>query len=240
MSRKPFLTAEWRSLAMLNFEIAPSVLQPYVPAGTELDCVDGRTFVSVVGFLFRNTRVLGFSIPGHVHFEEVNLRLYVRRKVGDEWRRGVVFVKELVPRKAIATMARYFYNENYQAVPMRHVIDASPQSQSIRYEWKIGDHWAGMSLQTTGEPSALIAGSHEEFIAEHYYGYGRQRNGDTLEYKVEHPPWRVWANCQASLDADVCRLYPTEFHEPLGRQPFSAFVAEGSPISVSWPDRLNR
>ncbi|HTO08358.1 MAG TPA: DUF2071 domain-containing protein, partial [Myxococcota bacterium] len=117
-----FLTAEWRDLAMLNYEIDPAVLEPRVPAGTELDAWSGRTFVSVVGFRFLRTRVLGVPVPYHVDFDEVNLRFYVRRKSGADWRRGVVFVKEIVPRRAIALVARVAYAENYVAHPMRHSI----------------------------------------------------------------------------------------------------------------------
>src|SRR4026208_556537 len=94
----PFLTAEWRRLAMLSFEIDPRVLSPLVPAGTELDEWQGRTFASLVGFLFLDTRVFGLAVPFHRNFEEVNLRFYVRRMASDGLRRGVVFVKEIVPR----------------------------------------------------------------------------------------------------------------------------------------------
>ena len=79
---KVFLTAEWRYLAMLNYEIEPAVLAPFVPQGTELDSFDGKTFVSIVAFLFLDTRIGGIPIPFHRNFEEVNLRFYVRRKSG--------------------------------------------------------------------------------------------------------------------------------------------------------------
>ena len=117
-----FLTAEWRDLVMLNYEIDPGILAGLVPAGTELDLWQGRALVSVVGFHFRRTRVMGVAIPGHSNFEEVNLRFYVRREGPEGWRRGVVFVKEIVPRFAIAWVARALYNENYVALPMRHAI----------------------------------------------------------------------------------------------------------------------
>ncbi len=75
----PFLTAEWRHLAMLNYEIDPVILRPFVPSGTELDSWNGKTYVSIVGFLFLKTRVRGLAIPFHQNFEEINLRFYVRR-----------------------------------------------------------------------------------------------------------------------------------------------------------------
>src|SRR5262245_39598094 len=115
-----FLTAHWCDLAMLNYEVSPAVLSDLIPAGTELDSWGGHTFVSMVGFRFLRTRVLGLAVPGHSNFDEVNLRFYVRRNAHDGWRRGVVFVKEIVPHRAIAWLARALYNENYVALPMRH------------------------------------------------------------------------------------------------------------------------
>jgi len=107
---KPFLTADWRYPALLNYESDPALLQPMVPAGMELDTWNGKTFVSMVGFSFLNTRVLGLAIPLHGNCEEINLHFYMRHKAEDGWRRGVVFIKEIVPRAAIAwreTAARW-------------------------------------------------------------------------------------------------------------------------------------
>ncbi|MDE0204502.1 MAG: DUF2071 domain-containing protein, partial [Candidatus Tectomicrobia bacterium] len=100
--RRVFLSANWRHLVMVNYEVDPNLLRSWLPAGVELDTWQGRTLASVVGFEFLATRVLGVQVPGHQDFHEVNLRFYVRRRVGGGWRRGVVFVKELVPRRAIA------------------------------------------------------------------------------------------------------------------------------------------
>src|SRR6478735_9893003 len=108
---RKFLTAEWRDLVMANYEIDPSMLADRVPRGTELDLHEGRCFVSLVGFMFLETRVMGFPVPFHTNFEEVNLRFYVKRKTEDEVRRGVVFIKEIVPRYAISTVARVMYGE---------------------------------------------------------------------------------------------------------------------------------
>src|SRR5271154_358899 len=138
---KNFLTAEWRWLAMLNYEIDPTALSLFVPAGTELDFWNGKACVSLVGFLFRDVRIGGIPIPFHRHFEEVNLRFYVRRKAEDGWRRGVVFIKELVPRKAIAVVARKFYNENYIALPMSHRIEKNQDEiKSVSYAWQFNGH----------------------------------------------------------------------------------------------------
>jgi uncharacterized protein len=161
-----FLTAEWRHLAMLNFVIDPATIEPFVPQGTELDAWQGKTFVSLVAFLFLNTRVLGIAVPFHRNFEEVNLRLYVRRKVEGSWRRGVVFVKEVVPRRAIAWTARALYGENYVAAPMGHNIQSDGShpgaARLVSYWWKIAGRENRVELSIEGEPRAIERESHEE------------------------------------------------------------------------------
>ena len=232
----PFLTAEWRWLAMLNYEIDPAVLKPYVPAGTELDTFDGKTYASIVGFHFRYARVRGWVIPFHEHFEEVNLRFYVRRQVGGEMRRGVVFIKELVPRWAIAWVARRVYNENYIAVPMRHRIHKYGLERRAIYEWTFGGREQLLEVRSEREPAVPAEDSFEAFITEHYWGYARQRNGGTLEYQVEHPRWRVWTACAAEFQCDVEALYGKAFAPFLSAEPASAFLAGGSEVSV-YPGR---
>jgi uncharacterized protein YqjF (DUF2071 family) len=234
-----FLRAGWYHLTMLNYPGDPAALEKYVPAGTELDQWQGRAYVSMVGFLFLDTRVLGVPVPFHRNFEEVNLRMYVRRRDGDGWRRGVVFIKEIVPRRMIAWVARTLYNENYVAMPMRHrVVLPGLTGGSVRYEWYYADRWHALSAEMTGEPAALVPGSEEEFITEHYWGYCRQRDGSTVEYRVEHAPWRVWAAANARLDCDAKALYEPEFAPILAEAPTSAFVAEGSPVGVRRGARL--
>jgi uncharacterized protein len=229
--RVPFLTANWRYLAMLNFAVDPEVLKPLVPPGTELDFHEGQTFVSVVGFLFLDTRVLGLPIPRHRDFEEVNLRFYVRRKSLDQWRRGVAFIRELVPRLAIATIARTFYGEPYSAVPMRHSLEHKEGRVLAEYQWRRGTRWETLSMTAAGDPQASAEGSHEEFITEHYWGYTARRAG-LSEYQVEHPRWKVWTAQTWKFDADVATLYGPQFVETLSAPAVSAFIAEGSPIQV--------
>lgn len=231
---KPFLTAQWRQLVMLNYEVAPETLLPIVPRGTELDFYKGRTFLSVVGFLFLDTRVLGLAIPFHRNFEEVNLRFYVRRDAHDGLRRGVVFVKELVPRRAIALTARLLYNENYVALPMSHRMetDESGALSSVEYAWRFGGGRQRMVFVPDGDMCSVSPGGEEEFITEHYWGYSTARRGETVEYQVEHPPWRVCRAREARLDCDVASLYGEQFAQPLAVEPSSAFLADGSKIKV--------
>ena len=234
MISEQFLTAEWRDLAMLNYEIDPALLRSCVPAGTELDLWNRKTYCSMVGFRFLNTRVMRVAIPFHTDFEEVNLRFYVRHKSDEGWRRGVVFIKEIVPRPAIAAIARWFYHEKYVALGMHHTVI----SNSVEYRWLWEDRWNRIHAKINGEPNEIPGGSEAEFILEHYWGYSAQLDGGTVEYQVEHPRWRVWNVSECLLDCDVATLYGPEFAAALNQKPASAFVAEGSPIVVYRGNRI--
>lgn len=231
-----FLTARWVHLVMLNYEVDPAILQPFVPAGVELDDWQGKTLVSMVGFNFLDTRVLGVPIPFHRNFEEVNLRFYVRRHARDEVRRGVVFVKEIVPKRAIAWVANVLYNENYVALPMSHDDrigrDGGNGDGTVSYRWRHGGREARLGARISGQPFLPDEDSEEEFITEHYWGYVGQRDGSTVEYRVEHPQWRVWNAENPEFECDVAKLYGPEFVAGLSGEPRSCFVAEGSEIKV--------
>jgi len=235
----PFLTAEWRALAMLNYEIDPAVLEPFIPPGTELDQWQGKAYVSMVGFMFLHTKIKGIAIPFHSHFEEVNLRFYVRRLAPDGWRRGVVFIKELVPRLAIAWTARVFYNENYVALPMSHRWWAEDGSvRRVSYEWTFKHQKSRIEISTSGEPAETQSGSEEEFITDHYWGYARQRDGGTVEYQVQHPRWQIWKAREATFVCDIEGLYGKAFAPFLQSAPASAFLADGSAVTVFNGTRL--
>jgi uncharacterized protein YqjF (DUF2071 family) len=228
---KPFLTANWRYLATLNYVVDPRIIAPLVPPGTEIDYENGETFVSVVGFLFLDTRLLGLPIPLHRDFEEVNLRFYVRKKSAGTWRRGVVFVRELVPKRAIAVIARAFYGEPYLALPMNHEIEDVDLRVKVKYSWRRGSKWESLEMTASGEPQSIPAGSHAEFITEHYWGFTCVRGGCS-EYRVEHPRWKIWNAETFELRADVAALYGGQFADTLTAPPRSAFIAEGSPIEI--------
>jgi uncharacterized protein YqjF (DUF2071 family) len=227
-----FLTAEWRDLILLNYEVDASLLQAFVPAGTELERWQGRVFLSLVGFRFLNTRVFRLPVPFHRNFEEVNLRFYVRRKEGNEVKRGVVFVREIVPRWAIAAVARTLYNENYIALPMAHRIDRGAGFLSAEYSWRVRGAWNRMRASVADEPALPSPGSQEEFIAEHYWGYASQPEGGCVEYRVAHAPWRVWSTQHCSFEGGLEDIYDRTFAAILRGHPASAFIAEGSAVSV--------
>jgi uncharacterized protein len=227
--RGVFLTAEWVNIVMLNYAVEPGLLRGYVPVGTELDAFDGRTYVSLVGFGFNRTRLAGVAIPFHGKFEEVNLRFYVQRG----GKRGVVFLRELVPKRAVAAVARWVYGENYSCVAMGQAIAAEASGNlKAEYWWGAEARRCAMRMETSTPAFMPEEGSLSQFITEHYWGYATQRDGGSLEYEVQHPRWQVREAERASFDGDAASYYGEEFAEELKRPPDSAFMAEGSTVTV--------
>jgi hypothetical protein len=228
-----FLSTEWRDLLMLNYEIDPELLRPFVPRGTELDSFEGETYVSLVGLRFARTKLFGsISVPFHTDFDEVNLRIYVRRREGSEIRRGVMFIREIVSLPAVTLLARLAYAENYRTLPLRHSINLTDSGGSVEYSWKSKRQQFRIYAQTGGPASRAADGSLEQFVSEHYWGYARRRDGGSLEYHVQHDSWRIWRATNAKFDGDGAALYGSELGSILSRPPRSAFIADGSPVLV--------
>lgn len=228
-----FLQAEWKNLLMVNYEVDPAILKPYLPAGTELDLWQGKALVSMVGFMFLNTKVLGIKWPWHINFEEVNLRFYVRYFNEKEWKRGAVFISEIVPKHIIPIVANNLYNEHYQAMPMRHCFTSLPNNEiEFLYEWKYKNLWNKLAAVVGNEAKVIEPNSAEAFIFEHYWGYNKLTEHKTLEYQVEHPSWKIRHVKEAFFEADTEVLYGAEFKPYLEAKPFSAFFAEGSEVAV--------
>jgi uncharacterized protein YqjF (DUF2071 family) len=225
---KKFLTAKWHDLIMANFEVDQSLLASRLPRGTELDLHEGKCFVSLVGFMFLDTRVLDFLVPFHVNFEEVNLRFYVRRDTGEEVRRGVVFVKEIVPKAAIAAVARTLYGEPYERWTMSNQRD----EHSVRYSWQKGDAKNAISVERGENLGVPAENSHGEFIIEHYWGYTKRGENRTDEYKVEHPKWELFNADNAKIDVDFGKTYGEDIEFLNREKPYSILLAKGSEIAV--------
>lgn len=230
---RPFLTADWRNLLMINFEADPAVLKAYVPAHTELDTWNNTTYISLVGFLFQDTRVKGFSFPGHRTFEEVNLRFYVRYKQAGEWKRGVVFVKELVPKALITFVANTLYGEKYATHIMTHSWENPDEATlKVAYRWKVKNEWNHLSATAMQARQPIIGGSEEQFITDHYWGYTRLDNQITGEYQVTHPQWDIHPVTGFDYHCSTRLLYGAAFENMLQQTPTSALLAAGSGITV--------
>lgn len=222
-----FLRAEWRNLIMINYEVNPEVLKEYIPKGTELDFYENKCYISVVGFMFLNTNLLGVRVPFHVNFEEVNLRFYVKRKN----KRGVVFIKEIVPKPAITFVANTIYKENYQTLPMKHSWVEKNNKLKISYQWKINKKWNSISVESQSKPVAIKTNTKIEFIAEHYWGYAKDNN-KTTEYEVKHPTWSYYPVKDYKIDIDFSATYGEGFAFLGLQKPSSVFLLDGSEISV--------
>jgi uncharacterized protein len=259
MPERPLLTAEWRNLVILNFPVPTDIIKRLAPPGTEPDLHHGQSYISIVGFLFQNVRLFGLSIPGHTNFPEINLRYYVRRTIGAEIRRGVVFASEIVPRRAVSIVANHLYNENYITRPMRSEIQIAGSDLAV--EDKVAYAWKNPSRkrmplsfkERLGEGSPVVVrpqrdnrlaaqvaaplalpspGSLEEFIVEHYWGYTHGRDGRTREYEVAHVPWRVAPAVNVIWNCNIPATYNSPLAEFLTSPPTSAIIAEGSAIQV--------
>ena len=233
-----FLSAAWKNLIMANYAVSPEILLPYLPKGTELDTWNGMHYVSLVGFMFENVRLLGLPIPFHTHFEEINLRFYVRRKVDNEWRRAVVFIKEIVPKVMISAVANIIYKEHYITLPMSHSKSIIEDTMNLAYNWKFEGIWNKIEVETAAKPLKMAAGTEAEFITEHYWGYTRIDSTTTFEYEVAHPRWDIFPVKSYKIECELAKLYGKVFQEMLEQPPISVLVAEGSEILVKSRKKL--
>ena len=229
-----FLSARWENLIMSNYEVAPDVLLRYLPKGVELDFHNNKTYVSLVGFMFRKTSLFKIPIPFLGTFEEINLRFYVKRVEGDTIKRGVVFVNETVPYKPVAWLANKLYKEHYIAIPTKNTTEGTHVSKNVRYEWKINNNWNHLAVHASLEKEDMLPGSIEEFIFEHYYGYTKIYSQVSQEYRVNHPRWQVNSVLDYSIDCDFEAMYGNHFSFLQNQQPASVIIAEGSPVTVNW------
>ncbi len=235
-----FLSAYWKNLVFVNYEADVALLTPYLPHGTEPDFCNGRCLVSLVGFLFLNTKVKGIGFPFHRNFEEFNLRFYVRRRINNEYRRGVVFVKEIVPRRMISWVAYQLYGEKYFYHPMRNSLVETASEVEINYSFRVHKRWNSIAITADKKSEAMMTGTEEEFITEHYWGYTRLADGRTSEYQVDHPRWNLHQVNSYQTDIDVETLYGKQWLPCLTAKPTSVFMAEGSPVTVFNRNLLNK
>jgi uncharacterized protein YqjF (DUF2071 family) len=231
MTQRKFLTAEWRKLIMANYEIDPRLLKRYIPAGTKLDTWNNKYYVSLVGFMFLKTKLRGVTIPFHSSFPEVNLRFYVRYKSGNDWKRGVVFINEFVPKPAITFVANNLYKERYVTCTMKHKWEIGEQL-TVGYYWKKNNKWNELEVIADSKLNEIKQGSKEEFITEHYWGYSSVDKNKTGEYEVAHPRWDIYLIENYKIDCDFKQLYGNDFDILDHSQPASVFLAEGSPVII--------
>lgn len=227
-----FLTAQWKNIALFNYEIDAKILEKHIPKGTEIDIWKGKCYVSLVGFMFEKVKLLGMKIPFHTNFEEVNLRFYVKRFENGEWKRGVVFIKEIVPKFGLTFVANTMYKEHYQTLPMKHSISEKRDSMVFKYQWKKENNWNTIQIETEKKLLDIAINSEAEFITEHYFGYTKVNEKTTFEYEVKHPRWQQYKVINHKIDIDFKSTYGNEFEFLKNENPISVLLAFGSEISV--------
>lgn len=237
MPTKPFLTGKWKNLIMLNYAADPAALLRHMPKGTEIDTWNGTCYISIVGFMFLDTKVRGIRMPYHTNFEELNLRFYVRFKEDNIWKRGVVFVKEIVPKRLISSIANTIYGEHYYCYPMKNSLVETDTTIEVTYEWQYNNERNYLLAVAEKATTALKEDSEEEFITEHFWGYTKLKSGYTSEYQVEHPRWRIHKVLSHDFYCNTKELYGDDFHPYLQQPPVSAFLAQGSDVKV-YPRKL--
>lgn len=229
-----FLQAKWENIIMVNYAVPISILQPYLPKGVEIDTYQGKAYVSLVGFLFKQTRLFKIPILKFGTFEEVNLRFYVYRKEGNELKRGVVFINETVPYKVVAWLANKLYKEHYTAVKTEHDWHIDDTSKKITYKWLINKRWNSIHVEAQNQDLEMSKNSFEEFIFEHYYGYTKVNASTTEEYKINHPRWNINVITTTKIVCDFEANYGSDFAFLNKAKPTSVFMAVGSSIEVKW------
>jgi len=216
---------------MANYTIDPQILIPYLPSKTELDLFEGKCFVSLIGFMFLDTKLKGIPIPFHQKFEEVNLRFYVRHKSGNEWKRGTVFIKEIVPKFLVSLVANTLYGEHYETRQMAHLWKMGKDKIEVEYAWKTAN-WHRIKIESEAELKEITQGSEMEFITEHYWGYTKLSETKTSEYGVEHPRWQVYKTINYEIDCNFDQNYGQSFSFLNYQKPSSVFLVKGSEILV--------
>lgn len=236
-NKRTFLNGQWRKLVMVNYAVDPKILEPYVPNNTSLDLWNGTCYVSLVGFKFVDVSVLKLRIPWHINFEEVNLRFYVKYGDDIEYKRGVVFIKEIVPRPALTFVANTLYGENYETMPMRHSWVEGDDTLTVEYGWKKGE-WNSLKVVADKTPVDIKPYSEEEFITEHFWGYTKLNAFRTSEYEVAHPRWQIYPIRDFEVDVDFGKVYGGDFAFLKDEKPVSVYLAEGSEIQVKQGARI--
>lgn len=229
-----FLKANWENIIMANYEIDPQLLIPFLPKGVELDLFNGKCYASLVGFMFKNTKLFNVPIPFFGNFEEINLRFYVKRKEGTTLKRGVVFINETIPYRIVAWVANKLYNEHYTVVPTKHEIIKEKSSKKVKFEWLLNQKWNSITVTTSNTSKKMKPNSLESFIYEHYYGYTKIADNKTEEYKLQHPSWKTSEVFDYKIECDFETMYGKSFSVLNQTEPETVFIADGSAVGIEW------
>lgn len=230
-----FLKANWENIIMANYEIDPKILIPFLPKGVELDLFNGKCYISLVGFMFKNTKLFNIPIPFFGNFEEINLRFYVKRtEENGITKRGVVFINETIPYPILAWVANKLYNEHYTVVPTKHKIVEENLIKKVKFDWLLNNKWNSIAVTSSIASEKMKPNSLESFIYEHYYGYTKIGENKTEEYTLQHPSWKVSEVIDYAIDCDFETMYGKSFAVLNQTSPDAVFIADGSAVGIEW------
>jgi uncharacterized protein YqjF (DUF2071 family) len=229
-----FLKANWENIIMANYVIDPEILTPFLPKGVGLDLHNGKAYVSLVGFMFKKTKLFNVPIPFLGTFEEINLRFYVLRKEDGITKRGVVFINETIPYRIVAWMANNLYNEHYTVVPTKHTITKDLNSKKVKFDWKLNNSWNSIYVEASNKSHSMKNDTLEKFIYEHYFGYTKIDENNTEEYRLQHPSWKINTVLDTKIDCDFKAMYGESFSVLNDTEPEAVFIAEGSSVKIEW------
>jgi uncharacterized protein len=233
-THRPFLTARWENLLVVTYGVPDAALAGHLPRALSIDHLGGQARVSFVAFDFARTRVYGLAIPGQVNFPEINLRFYV--KAGDD--RGIVFLREFVPRRAVVLAARIRYNEPYFRIPMRSdVRPVAGKPGRLRVRHVFGDRLSSVTAEVAASGTPPEKGSDGRWLTHQAFGFGQTRRGGLRRYRVEHELWPLHEVHSLDLDVDFAGLYGEEWSFLAQATPSHVTFAAGSDIAVHPPAR---
>ena len=241
VSAPAFLSANWQNILILSWPVDAGLLQPYLPLGLEIDRFDGDAYISAVGLTVANSRVAGIPV-GPRRYPQVNCRFYVRRTLPDGGQRpGVVFIRQIVPYRAIALAARLIYREPFQYAPMPDAAGApaSDRQRRIAYAWRTNGPTAGFGADRPPAPAQYAApGTLAEFLTARYWGYNGANGGVLREYRVRRESWQLQTATACGFEGDLNMLSDSgPIVAAISNPPASAIIAAGGPTQIGWPHR---
>ena len=236
----PLMTGAWKDLLVASYEVPKEALQPYLPEGVELDSWNGKHYMSLVALQCQDIQGLGVKVPGGDNFEQVNLRFYAKRNTPEGEKKGAVFIKQIVASEVVAFASKALLNESVSTASMSHKLTEETAEGEVSYRWDVNGTTSEMSAHRVGQAKPLVEGSQEEFLLENYNGFSVQRDGQTIEYKVEHPPWKTYEAANPVIDVDAVGLYGKELAKYLSGPPSSVIIVDGSKTAVFPPTTAKR
>ena len=235
---KTLLTAYWTNLLAATFEADETLLNKFLPRGTELNTWHGKYLISIVAFMFSKPAILNISAPFYRSFEEINLRFYVRYKENDQWKKGVVFIKEIAPARIIGLTAGWLYQENFIYLPLKHKFYANNKCQYISYSCKVKNQWGHLNMVCSSKDNEPGSERVQTFVRDHYWGYTKKSNNNTAEFLIEHRLWKIYQATDYDLNLNIGEIYGKDFTDLFLQKPISVILMDGSFTKVSWPTLL--